>query len=289
MRSLVYDSVIDGHATPDPHVGSGTTPWAAASLVSASIPASGPSEPERPAHASDAESARTAAEFESAMADVRTWSATDYRAQILADPGRGPVARRLIWVTLDAAGRVLNSVRPHADGSARDHRGRPVGVDGTRIAVAHPLHLGADIPHWARDLAEDGVTQPFDQIHRAVYRLGPDEAAATSLTRFADRMVATDALLRLEDSGWRRSAPADGGIHDYLFRPVGADLQVLIVLDDGIDAGDPLLIPEQVLAAVELTARPARSWMHRCGDTRFAVLDPVTASEILRDLETLVG
>ncbi|MBH0779867.1 DUF4132 domain-containing protein [Nocardia bovistercoris] len=280
----MHDPVTDRHAAPGSHVLASSPVWAVSAITSAPGPNSVPNEPGTP----NDESARATTELEAAMASAHIWSAKEFRTEILADPVRHAVARRLVWVRLDRRGRPTGSFRPCPDGGAHDLRGLPASVDGPRIAVAHPLHLGADIPHWARNLAADGLTQPFDQLHRAIYRLAPDEAESTALARFADRMVATAALLRLEDSGWRRSAPADGGMHDYLFRPVGADLQVLIVLDDGIDATDPLLIPEQVLAAVELTARPARSWMHRCGDTRFAVLDPITASEILRDLETLL-
>ncbi|WP_054813146.1 DUF4132 domain-containing protein [Nocardia arizonensis] len=236
----------------------------------------------------DVVAARQAARLEAAMVSVRTWTAGEYRDVVLGHPVLRHLARQLVWVALDESGAVRHSFRVTADGDLRDDRDRGSAPDAEYVAVAHPLHLGDALPYWRERFAEDRVRQPFAQLDRTVHRLTEREAAATSLARFADRMVATSALLRLENSGWFRGAPADGGIQDHLYRPVGADLQVLIVLDDGIDVSDPLLIPEQVLASVELTAGPPRHWMQRCGDTRFARLDPITASEILRDLEILV-
>ncbi|MGN2637564.1 DUF4132 domain-containing protein [Nocardia takedensis] len=237
----------------------------------------------------DIVAAAQARRLERAMAEVRTWSAAEHRTVFLEHPILRRLARQLVWVVLDESGRAVADFRVTEETGTRDVEDRAVLLTDATIALAHPLHLGDRLPRWVRRFAEDRVRQPFAQLDRTVFRLTDSEAAATRLARFADRMVSTRALLRMEDAGWRRSAPADGGIQDYLFRPVGADLQVLLALDDGIDAADPMLIPEQVVASVELTAGPPRHWMHRCGDTRFATLDPITASEILRDLEILVS
>ncbi|WP_405183106.1 DUF4132 domain-containing protein [Nocardia sp. NBC_01377] len=236
----------------------------------------------------EAVAAQQARRLEAAMVRGRTWYAAEHRTAFLEHPLLRHIARQLVWVVLDDDAHPANSFHLAADGTLRDHADRPLDLRTEKVVIAHPLHLGERLPYWAARFADDRIRQPFPQLDRTVHRLSAEEAAATSLARFADRMVATSALLRLEDSGWRRSPPADGGVQDYLFRPVGADLQVLIVLDDGIDAGDPLSIPEQGIASVELAAGPPRHWWHRCGDTRFEVLDPITASEILRDLEILV-
>ncbi|MET7771008.1 DUF4132 domain-containing protein [Nocardia sp. NPDC005366] len=232
--------------------------------------------------------AQQARRLEAAMVRRRTWRIAEHRAVFLDHPLLRHLARQLVWVVLDDNGHAVNAFHIAADGELRDSDDRRLDLDSESVAIAHPLHLREHLPYWVGRFADDRIRQPFPQLDRTLHHLTAEESAATSLARFADRMVATSALLRLEDSGWRRSAPADGGLQDYLFRPVGADLQVLIVLDDGIDARDPLLVPEQVLASVELAAGPPRHWWQRCGDTKFAALDPITASEVLRDLEILV-
>src|SRR5690606_37439858 len=111
---------------------------------------------------------------------------------------------------------------------------------------------------------------------RPVFRLTDAERGATSLARFARRMVPTPALARLRRAGWRLARPVDG-VHDHLYRPVGADLRVLLQLDDGLPADDPWAEAERVVEAVELSAAPRTPWWSRCGDIAFGVLDPLTA------------
>ncbi len=101
-------------------------------------------------------------------------------------------------------------------------------------------------------------------------------------------MVPTAALARLGQAGWRLARPVDG-LHDHLYRPVGADLRVLLQLDDGLAADDPWADDERVVEAVELSSAPPAPWWSRCGDTVFGVLDPLTASEVLRELTDALG
>jgi len=96
-------------------------------------------------------------------------------------------------------------------------------------------------------------------------------------------MVPTPALARLREAGWQLARPVDG-VHDHLYRPVGAELRVLLQLDDGLAADDPWAENERVVEAVELSADPPAPWWSRCADTAFGVLDPLTASEVLREL-----
>ncbi len=121
-----------------------------------------------------------------------------------------------------------------------------------------------------------------------VFRLTEAERRATSLARFARRMVPVHALARLCGSGWQLAQPLDG-THDHLFRPVGGDLRVLVHLDDGLPADDPWAPGERVVEAVELSAAPRAPWWTRCGDTPFGVLGPLTAGEVLRELTEALG
>ncbi|MET8778292.1 DUF4132 domain-containing protein [Nocardia sp. NPDC050713] len=221
--------------------------------------------------------------LELAMIQQRTWTGGQHRVAVLDHPSLRHPARRLVWLGFDERANPEISFRIGADGAATDRDGRTIGVDSARIAVAHPLQLAEELPYWVSQFTDHELRQPFPQLAREVHALTERERTATSLERFAHRMVPTHALLRLEDFGWRRGAPVDG-VHDHFYRPVEGDLQVLLHLDDGIAVEDPAPEGERVIEAVELSSPPVSSWWRRCGDTAFGALDPITASEVLREL-----
>lgn len=132
------------------------------------------------------------------------------------------------------------------------------------------------------------VVLPVPPLSRPVFRLTDAERKSTSLARFARRMVPTPALARLHRAGWQLARPIDG-VHDHLYRPVGVDLQVLLQLDDGLATEEPWADGERVVEAVELSAAPPAPWWSRCADTAFGVLDPLTASEVLRELTDVLA
>ncbi|MEU2255114.1 DUF4132 domain-containing protein [Nocardia xishanensis] len=224
--------------------------------------------------------------LEAAMIQQRTWTGGQHRVAVLDHPFLRHPARRLVWLGFDERANPEVSFRVAADGTATDRDGRTIGVDSARIAVAHPLQLAGELPHWVSHFTNHELRQPFPQLAREVHALTERERTATSLERFAHRMVPTSALLRLEGFGWRRGAPIDG-VHDHLYRPVDGDLQVLLHLDDGIAVEESEPEGERVIEAVELSSRPASPWWRRCGDTAFGALNPITASEVLRELATV--
>ncbi len=217
------------------------------------------------------------------MIQQRTWTGGQHRTSVLDHPFLRHPARRLVWLGFDERANPEVSFRIAVDGTATDRDGRTIGVDSARIAVAHPLQLAGELPYWVSHFTDHELRQPFPQLAREVHALTERERMATSLERFAHRMVPTSALLRLEGFGWRRGAPVDG-VHDHLYRQVDGDLQVLLHLDDGIAVEDSEPEGEQVIEAVELSSRPASPWWRRCGDTAFGALNPITASEVLREL-----
>ncbi len=217
------------------------------------------------------------------MIQQRTWTGGQHRTSVLDHPFLRHPARRLVWLGFDERANPEVSFRIAVDGTATDRDGRTIGVDSARIAVAHPLQLAGELSHWVSHFTDHALRQPFPQLAREVHALTERERMATSLERFAHRMVPTSALLRLEGFGWRRGAPVDG-VHDHLYRQVDGDLQVLLHLDDGIAVEDSEPEGEQVIEAVELSSRPASPWWRRCGDTAFGALNPITASEVLREL-----
>lgn len=205
------------------------------------------------------------------MVDGRRWRADAFRTLVVEHPVLGPVARQLVWAIFDADGAAAGSFRITSDRDLLD-------VDGTRpelpadalIGIAHPLHLGGTLEQWRGLFAGEAVRQPFDQLNRGVYRFTPEEAAADELVRFVDRRVPTKRIYGVQQQGWELS-------HTALFRRFTPRREVMVTLTPGIQGGYRYEVEEQRIVAVRL----------RGGE--FGVLDAVTASELLRQLERLAA
>ncbi|MET7418725.1 DUF4132 domain-containing protein [Dactylosporangium sp. NPDC005555] len=158
-------------------------------------------------------------------------------------------------------------------------------ADDAVVSVAHPLWL--DVRAWAEVFADYEILQPFRQLARDVHALREGELAATRLTRFDDRRALTVKLLGLERRGWRR-AGQDGGYQARIERdlPAGQDLPgggtLIVDLDPGIAMGTPAEHPEQSLT-IWICPAGGDQWP-RERTVPFSALDPVSASEVLRDL-----
>jgi hypothetical protein len=226
--------------------------------------------------------------LEQAMVDGRRWSATEFRELFVAHPLVGRIVRRLVWASYDGAGVPVGALRVTADRGFANLRGEVTGHDPAAVVgVAHPLHLGADLAGWSQLLAEHGIVQPFRQLDREVYALTDAERAATNLDRFTGRVVPTRKVLGLSRTGsWQRGAHLNPAAQTSMDRPVAGDRTVLVDLDPGITAGEDERSPAQTLVAIRLVTDLGgqRAGQHALP---FGDLDPVTASELLRDLTVL--
>jgi hypothetical protein len=181
-------------------------------------------------------------------------------------------------------------VRVAEDRTYADVSDDTVDVDAAaQVGIAHPLDLGAAVAAWSGVFSDYEILQPFVQLGRDTYRLTEAEQAATRLTRFEGRRVATTKVLGLDRRGWVRGEPMDAGVQGWVYRVVPGGRAVVIDIDPGIVAGLATEFPEQKLDAVWLNDRPAGDWFGRDGRLAFGELDAVTASEILRDLTELEG
>lgn len=137
--------------------------------------------------------------------------------------------------------------------------------DEAVVGVAHPLELGAERAAWAEVFADYEILQPFPQLGRETY--GPDE---TLLAEIMAARVPTGRVLGLERRGWRRGYPQDAGWQGWIERDVPGGGTVTVGLDPGVVIGYPEFADEQTLTGVSLDG-----------------LDPITVSEILRDLREI--
>ncbi len=70
-------------------------------------------------------------------------------------------------------------MRPTLDGSLVDAAmddAEPVS-DDAHVLIAHPIELGDASSMWSEHLGNFEVTQPFDQLERAVYPWGAEAEA----------------------------------------------------------------------------------------------------------------
>ncbi|WP_282778949.1 MULTISPECIES: DUF4132 domain-containing protein [unclassified Nocardia] len=207
--------------------------------------------------------------LEGAMVDGRRWRVGTHRKTVVEQPGLGAMARRVVWAAFDADGAVATSFRIDNDGAYLDIEGVALELpDDALIGVAHPLHLGDARARWRAVYSERGLAQPFAQLDRDVYACTAAEAASNRLARFDNRRVATARVFGLQRFGW---VLADRWAH----RRVDARHDVTLTLDRGIRGGfhdDP---DELRIFGVEVSGGV------------FGALEPVAASELLRQLERL--
>ncbi|MFI5846041.1 DUF4132 domain-containing protein [Catenuloplanes sp. NPDC051500] len=200
--------------------------------------------------------------LESALAEQRPWTGAELRA-LAAHPLLFQAGRRLLWVT--GAGTAF---RIAEDRTLADVHDAPVSLDpDAEVRLAHPL-LGVD-PAWTEIFADYELVQPFPQLGREVFALTADELSSGRLTRFHGAKAETARLLGLDRSGWRR-ASGDGAWQATLLRDLPGGRRIEVDLLPGISAWQPTAEPIQTIEEVRLPA-----------------LDPLHASELIRDL-TLV-
>ena len=227
--------------------------------------------------------------FERAMVNGRRWTAEEQRTLFVDHPLMRHLTRRLVWATFDADDRPTGSFRVAEDQTLADSTDDELTVAGdTEVGIAHPLHLGGTLGAWSDVFADYEILQPFPQLGREVLALTADERAARLLHRFAGAKVYTGKILGLSHRGWQRGSPQDAGVSNVTYKPVRDGRAVVVDLDPGIIAGDAMEWPEQTITGVWLNDGPA-DWGNSQGNLAFDVLDDITASEMLRDIEGLLS
>ena len=225
--------------------------------------------------------------LERAMVNGRRWTAEEQRALFVDHPLLRHLTSRLVWATFDADDRPTGSFRVAEDQTLADSGDDELTLAGdTMVGIAHPLHLGETLGAWPGVFADYEILQPFPQLGREVLALTAVERDARLLSRFAGATVYTGKILGLSHRGWQRGSPLDAGVSQVTYKLVPGGRAVIVNLDPGIIAGDVMEWPEQTITGVWLNEGPA-DWANSQGNLPFGVLDDITASELLRDLEGL--
>ncbi|MDP1805086.1 MAG: DUF4132 domain-containing protein, partial [Acidimicrobiales bacterium] len=227
--------------------------------------------------------------FERAMVNGRRWTAAEQRSLFVDHPLLRHLTSRLVWATFDAEDRPTGSFRVAEDRTLADSADEELTVAGDAVVgIAHPLHLGGTLGAWSDVFGDYEILQPFAQLGREVLALTAEERAARLLHRFAGAKVYTGKILGLSHRGWQRGTPQDAGVSNVTYKLVPGGRAVIVDLDPGIIAGDAMEWPEQTITGVWLNDGPA-DYGNSQGNLLFGVLDDITASEMLRDIEGLLA
>lgn len=226
--------------------------------------------------------------LESAMVTGRSWTAAEFHDLFVAHPLLWHLVRRLVWLS-ESEGKTV-AFRVAEDRTLADAEDDTfVLAEGASVRLAHPLHLGDELPVWSELFADYEILQPYPQLGRPVLSLTAEEAADHRLRRFEGAKVPTGKVLGLERFGWERGEPQDAGVERWISRQVGSGLHLVIGLDGGIAVGAIDVFPEQGLETIWLDRAPDDHWPSRAYGHTFGELDPVTASEILAELTELTA
>lgn len=218
--------------------------------------------------------------LELAMCSRRRWEPGVFRMFFAEHPLLQHLVRRLVWGAWDGEQRLRATFRVVEDGScagpADDAWELPEDV---HVGLVHRLDLTSDLAaRWGEIFADYEILQPFPQLGREVWTIEDGEREARELHRLAGATVKTGKLLALVTRhGWRRAQDLDGGVIAWLSKPLpGGGGEALLELEPGIQVGEMMETPEQTLEPLILE-----------GELPFGALDPVTFSELIRDLESL--
>ncbi len=228
--------------------------------------------------------------LEWAMATEKRWPAAEFHALFVDHPLLWQITRRLVWTSHTA--KATAEFRIAEDRTLADAEDDTFTLPkAARVGVAHPALLGDALATWTELFADYEILQPFAQLDRPVHRLTTDERDAAALKRFHGVTVPTGRVLGLEQRGWRRAEPQEGGLQPWIARDLPDGRSVVVSLDPGIRVGRSTETPEQTIERVRLTD-------HRADDAdgpqpdaspRFGALDPVDVSEVLGDLVGLTA
>lgn len=163
--------------------------------------------------------------LELALSSERLWSVCAWRELFVRNPIMHRFAIGLIWGIYEDH-KLIRSFRYMEDGTFNTEDEEEYILPETssenmpQIGLVHPIELTKEsLEAWKQQLEDYEITQPIEQLGRAVYYITPEEQKSDSLERFGG-MVLNDLSLggKLTALGWYRGSVQDGGCFDTYYR-----------------------------------------------------------------------
>lgn len=226
--------------------------------------------------------------LERAMLLRRRWSTPEFHRLFVEHPVVRFLAARLAWGVFEGE-RCVRALRISEDWSLADSADMPLALpldDAATVGIPHVLELpSVERNAISQVFADYEVAQPFAQLARETFAFTQQECALGRLDRWEGKDVAVGSLLGLAQWTWQRGSAGDGGMIGSYLKPANDGLVVEFGFSPGIFVGSGV--------APEYRQTLDRVWISRSSagpqdaPARFAELDAVHASELIRDLESL--
>lgn len=126
----------------------------------------------------------------------------------------------LIWGVYESD-KLLQSFRYMEDGSFNTQDGDAYNLPKyTNISLVHPVELSdEEKAAWKEQLADYEITQPIEQLDRAVYCMTEEEEGKKRMERFGGYVLNDLALDgKMASLGWYRGAIGDAGSYNTYYR-----------------------------------------------------------------------
>ncbi|EEY9295230.1 WGR and DUF4132 domain-containing protein [Escherichia coli] len=238
--------------------------------------------------------AQQVARLESAMCLRRRWSPENFQLFLVEHPLVRHLTRSLIWGVYSAENQLLACFRVAEDNSysTADDDLFTLPEGDISIGIPHVLEISpTDAAAFGQLFADYELLPPFRQLDRNSYALTEAERNASELTRWAGRKCPSGRVMGLANKGWMRGEPQDGGWIGWMIKPLGR-WSLIMEIDEGFAVGmSPAeLSAEQLLSKLWLWEGKAESYgwgSNSTQEAQFSVLDAITASELINDIEAL--
>lgn len=238
--------------------------------------------------------AQQVARLESAMCLRRRWSPENFQLFLVEHPLVRHLTRRLIWGVYSAENQLLACFRVAEDNSysTADDDLFTLPEGDISIGIPHVLEISpTDAAAFGQLFADYELLPPFRQLDRNSYALTEAERNASELTRWAGRKCPSGRVMGLANKGWMRGEPQDGGWIGWMIKPLGR-WSLIMEIDEGFAVGmSPAeLSAEQLLSKLWLWEGKAESYgwgSNSTQEAQFSVIDAITASELINDIEAL--
>ncbi|EFJ3272950.1 WGR and DUF4132 domain-containing protein [Escherichia coli] len=238
--------------------------------------------------------AQQVARLESAMCLRRRWSPENFQLFLVEHPLVRHLTRRLIWGVYSAENQLLACFRVAEDNSysTADDDLFTLPEGDISIGIPHVLEISpTDAAAFGQLFADYELLPAFRQLDRNSYALTEAERNASELTRWAGRKCPSGRVMGLANKGWMRGEPQDGGWIGWMIKPLGR-WSLIMEIDEGFAVGmSPAeLSAEQLLSKLWLWEGKAESYgwgSNSTQEAQFSVLDAITASKLINDIEAL--
>ncbi len=222
--------------------------------------------------------------LEQAMCQRRRWTAEQFRLFLVEHPLVRHLTRRLLWGVYNDENALITCFRVAEDSTYSDVQDELFTLPAGNIGIPHVLEIPPESAAAFRQIYVDyELLPPFQQLERGSYHLADNERNVHELSRWDGRLCQAGRIVGLERRGWQRLEESGSVYAMRKSTPYGAlELETepfsLIYGETGYSD----LLPVE---SVKITA-PYDRYGKQSSPT-FSVLDDITASELINDIESL--